>query len=65
MEKVKPNRDGFFKIIDKLPVEYDLCIMVGKNGKTAMGWRTSGNKWDGHSIKRIDEVIAWKKAKEM
>lgn len=40
-------------------------FLFGRNGKTAMGWRTSGKQWDGHSIKRIDEVIAWKKVDEV
>ena len=65
MQKIKPTKDGFWKVDDRLPIEYDLCLLVGKNGKTAMGWRTSGISYDGTKIDKIDKVIAWKKTKEM
>lgn len=65
MQKIKADKDGFWSVKDKLPVEYDLCILVGKNGRTAMGWRTSSSSYDGKRISRIDEVIAWKKVKEL
>lgn len=63
--KVYPDKDGFYSIKDKKPTAYDLCILVGSNGKTVMGWRTNGNQFDGNRIHLIDEVIAWKKTKEM
>ena len=63
--KAKPDVNGFFSIEDTKPTEYDLCILVGKNGRTAMGWRTGGTNFDGSKIDRIDEVVAWKKSKEI
>jgi len=65
LRKVRPSRDEFFKVEDRLPTEYDLCVLVGKNGKSVNGWRTSGRTYEGLRIKKIDEVVAWKKFREV
>ena len=56
-----PNKD-FINVMDDVPTEYDLCQLVGENGKTCMGWRVGGRHYDGLNIKRIDNVVAWRKA---
>lgn len=60
--KAVPDKDGFYSLKDRKPTEYDLCLLVGKNGKTCKGWMTPGGDFDGLRIERIDEVIAWKKS---
>ena len=56
-----PSRD-FINVMEDVPTEYDLCQLVGENGKTCMGWRVGGRHYDGLNIKRIDNVVAWRKA---
>ena len=46
------------------PKPFDLCKLVGKNGKCCVGWRSGANNYEGLYIDRIDSVIAWRLANE-
>lgn len=61
---VKMDVDGWVDAKQYLPRDYDVMYLKIKNKSSSYGW-VSGDKWDGLRINPEDEIIYWKKKKEL
>lgn len=46
------------------PKDFDLCILVTRDGLTKKGWWTGQSYW-GHRLHSDEVVISWKKCKDL
>jgi len=66
MGKKYVKNNVFVSVSDRLPKEFQLCILKDSKGKTAIGWFVRNSKdgfvWDGMHMDKIDQVKEWKRS---
>ncbi len=54
------DQNGYADATKHLPIPFDVCKLIFKDGKVKMGWWT-GYSWDGLKLSQDDKVVKWKR----
>jgi hypothetical protein len=58
------KEDGFANVDNYTPNDFDLCLLITKEGLHKKGWWTGQAYW-GHRLLSKDCVVGWKKCKDL